>query len=134
MTTQVLLPNLSPGQFRIFDKFSDYARQTPTVETIRVQVGDFIVECDQTLHISYINDNKNNVHGVILGHAFVADNRERLSSEHFHDFFSSTHLDDAFEQLYERLFGTFIIVLNMGTVLTFISTPAVAFRRSFHPL
>src|SRR5208282_2971314 len=107
------LAPLPPGQFRVFEKCSGYAQDSILPNSTRLYVGDFIVECNQLLHATVIHDSNENVIGAVLGNTFIAETSERLSSLHFKNFISSTNQRQAFEDMYQQLFGTFIILLRM---------------------
>jgi hypothetical protein len=111
MGTNIELPVVPPGQFRIFENASSQFLRVDSENVLRTEMNGLIIEHDKTIQATVIHNNANESAGLILGQAFVIDTGERLSSKHFSNFFKAKEQETAFEKIYETLFGSFAIVI-----------------------
>ncbi len=112
LRSETRLGPLPPGQFRIFDTEASNAWGEDDKGARRVHLDRFIIECGEFVTLTPLADADSRQFGLVIGNAFVVDLDERLSSSHFSEFISSEDKKSAFEQLYERLFGTFIVIIR----------------------
>lgn len=112
----IQLGKLPPGQFRIFAASSPFARQEVFEESLRIPFGDFVVEWDQHLRSTLIQDADLSTIAVVLGHAFNVDTGRRLSSDDFKGYLTSLDQQEAFETIYEKSYGAFIILLMVDGI------------------
>ena len=104
---------LPAGQFRIFRNSAVYAQGEPSGDAERFEFGGFCLEWAPPLRVTFLKGGDGDLIGVVLGHAFVVDTGERLSSQHFVGATASTYTSEAFEGLYEGLFGSFIVIISI---------------------
>ncbi len=105
---------MPPGQFRIYKSESHYAKQKVDESAERFQFDALCLEWSRPLHSTFLKGDDGHLLGIVLGHAFVLDTGERLSSKHVAGFNGDTYRAEDFEKLYESLFGSFLIIISLG--------------------
>jgi hypothetical protein len=107
------LPQIPESQFRIYRSNSRFVSYHPGDGIERFAFGDHCLEWAKPLAVTFLKGADGELLGIVLGHAFVLDTGERLSSKSLAGFTGLTFGDEDFEKLYEGLFGAFIVIISI---------------------
>src|SRR5579871_4796233 len=111
MGRNLTLAALPPGQFRVFAR--DAAATSSDPSAARLVLDDQILEYHEAIPGQVFRDGSGGTIAVILGVAFDTVTRSFVNENAFAEIAAASVPEAALEAIYERLFGSFVLVVRL---------------------